>query len=117
VKIGFALPVSGSWHAPDNVRHVAQRAEQLGYHSLWTFQRLLSDVEGGWGEVYRSVHDPVVAAYVAALTERVRPAAVLNMPFFSPAIGKEAATPDVLSGGRLDLGLAPANRRYTRSAA
>jgi probable F420-dependent oxidoreductase len=108
VQIGFALPVAGSWATPDNVLHVATRAEQLGYHSLWTFQRLLSDVDGSWGEMYRSVDDPMITlGYAAAVTERVRlGVAVVNLPFVSPVLlAKQAATLDRLSRGRLDLGL------------
>lgn len=108
VKIGFALPVSGTWNTPDAIRRIALRAEELGYHSLWTFQRLLCDVDGTWGPMYRSVHDPIVTlGFAAAITQRIRlGVAVLNMPFFSPALlAKQAATLDVLSGGRLDLGL------------
>jgi probable F420-dependent oxidoreductase len=108
VKVGFALPVSGSWSTPENIAHVANRAESLGYHELWTFQRLLSAVDDSWGEVYRSVTDPLVTlGYAAALTSRIRlGAAVVNLPFVSPVLlAKQAATVDVLSGGRLDLGL------------
>jgi probable F420-dependent oxidoreductase len=108
VKIGFGLPVSGSWATPDTIAHVARRAEELGYHSLWTFQRLLSPVDGSWGEMYRAVHDPLVAlGYAAAITERVRlGVAVVNLPFVTPVLlAKQATTVDILSGGRLDLGL------------
>jgi probable F420-dependent oxidoreductase len=108
VEIGFAVPISGSWATPDNTLHVARRAEELGYHSLWTFQRLLSPVDGGWGEVYRSVQDPVVTlAFLAGHTERVRlGTAVVNLPFFSPVVlAKQLATLDVVSAGRLDVGL------------
>jgi probable F420-dependent oxidoreductase len=108
VDVGFALPTSGSWATPDNVEHIADRAEDLGYRSLWTFQRLLSPVDGGWGETYRSVADPTVTlGYVAALTRRVRlGVAVLNVPFVTPTLlAKQAATLDILSRGRLDLGL------------
>jgi probable F420-dependent oxidoreductase len=108
VKVGFALPVSGSWATPENVASIATRAEQLGYHSLWTFQRLLSPVGGAWGEQYRSVSDPLVTlGYAAALTSRVRlGVAVVNLPFVSPVLlAKQATTVDILSGGRLDLGL------------
>ncbi len=108
VKIGFALPVSGSWATPDTMVHVASRAEDLGYDSLWTFQRLLSDVEGRWGETYSSVQDPLVTlAYVAAVTRRIRlGVAVINVPFVTPTLlAKQTSTLDILSGGRLDLGL------------
>jgi probable F420-dependent oxidoreductase len=108
VKIGFALPVSGSWATPENVQHVARRAEELGYHSLWTFQRLLSPVDGSWGEMYRSVYDPLVTlGYAAAITTRARlGVAVVNAPFTTPVLlAKQTATLDRLSGGRLDLGI------------
>jgi probable F420-dependent oxidoreductase len=108
MRVGFALPVSGSWATTENVLYVARRAEELGYHSLWTFQRLLSDVDGGMGEPYRSVQDPLVTlAFAAAATERVRlGVAVVNMPFVTPVLlAKQATTLDVLSRGRLDLGL------------
>jgi len=41
MKLGVALPVAGAWGTPDNVIRIAQRAEALGYRSLWVFQRLL----------------------------------------------------------------------------
>jgi probable F420-dependent oxidoreductase len=86
----------------------AQRAEQLGYRSLWTFQRLLVPPGSQLGPVYQSVLDPMVSlGYLAAATSSVRlGVAVVNHPFVSPLLlAKQAATVDVLSGGRLDLGL------------
>ena len=106
--IGFGLPVSGAWADPEQVRRFAVRAEELGYHSLWTFQRLLVGADQPLDPVYRSVLDPLVAlAFAAAHTTRVRlGVAVVNLPFVSPTyLAKQAATLDVLSGGRLDLGL------------
>ena len=41
MKLGGALPVAGAWGTPDNAIRIAQRAEALGYHSLWVFHRLL----------------------------------------------------------------------------
>lgn len=111
MQIGFAAPQSGSWATPDNQLRLVRRAEELGYHSIWTFQRLLYPADprsSRWAEVYRSVHDPVVAlAYLAGHTTGVRLGlGVLNMPFFSPALlAKQLATLDVVSGGRLDVGL------------
>jgi probable F420-dependent oxidoreductase len=106
--LGFGLPVSGSWATPDNVSTVARRAEQLGYHSLWTFQRLLHPATGDWGPMYRSVADPVISlGYAAALTTTIRlGVAVVNAPFFSPILlAKQFSTLDVLSKGRLDAGV------------
>ncbi|MPZ25095.1 MAG: TIGR03619 family F420-dependent LLM class oxidoreductase [Micromonosporaceae bacterium] len=108
MKIGFGAPVSGSWATPENLAYVARRAEQLGYHSLWTYQRLLSPVDAGWGEIYRSVQDPLLPlAYAAAVTSRIRlGVAVVNLPFVSPVVlAKQLTTLDILSGGRLDAGL------------
>jgi probable F420-dependent oxidoreductase len=108
MKIGFGAPVSGSWATPDNLAFVARRAEELGYHSLWTYQRLLSPVDDAWGDVYRSVQDPLLPlAYAAAVTSRIRlGVAVLNLPFVAPVVlAKQLATLDVLSGGRVDAGL------------
>jgi probable F420-dependent oxidoreductase len=108
LRLGFGLPVSGSWATAANLATVARRAEELGYDSLWAFQRLLHPAEGDWGPMYRAVQDPIVTlAHVAALTERPRlGVAVVNAPFYSPILlAKQLSTLDELSGGRLDAGL------------
>jgi probable F420-dependent oxidoreductase len=100
--------VSGSWASPENMASVARRAEELGYASLWTFQRVLSPVDASWGEQYRSVHDPLMAmAYLASLTSRIRlGVAVVNLPFYAPVVlAKQLSTLDLLCQGRLDVGL------------
>jgi probable F420-dependent oxidoreductase len=108
LTLGFGLPVSGSWATADNVVDIARRAEQAGYESLWTFQRLLHPADGEWGPMYHSVTDPLITlGFVAALTERARLAvAIINAPFVSPILlAKQLTTLDLLSGGRLDAGL------------
>jgi probable F420-dependent oxidoreductase len=108
MRIGFGAPVAGAWATPLYLGSFAQRAEALGYASLWSFQRLLVPEGSGMEPVYRSVLDPMVAlGYLAARTSRIRlGVAVVNLPFVSPAVlAKQATTVDVLSGGRLDLGL------------
>jgi len=107
VQLGFAVPVSGSWATPANQVAIARRAEERGYHSVWTLQRLVNPASSP-DETYRNVPDPLITlAYLAAQTSRVRlGVAVLNMPFFSPALlAKQATTLDHVSAGRLDLGL------------
>jgi probable F420-dependent oxidoreductase len=108
MRIGFGLPVSGAWSGPENIARFARQAEDLGYQSLWSFQRLLVGADQELDPVYRSVLDPLVAlAFAAAHTTRVRlGVAVVNFPFVPPVdLAKQAATLDVLSGGRFDLGL------------
>jgi probable F420-dependent oxidoreductase len=108
MKIGFGAPVSGAWATPQNLAAFAIRAENAGYASLWSFQRLLIPEGSGMEPVYQSVLDPMSAlSYAAAVTSRIRlGVAVLNLPFVSPAyLAKQAATLDVLSAGRHDLGL------------
>jgi probable F420-dependent oxidoreductase len=111
MQIGFGAPVSGSWATPANQVEIAQRAEALGYSSLWTFSRILYP---DWPEeqqlapVYRSVHDPlIVAAFLAGVTSRVRLGlAVVNLPFYAPLVLAKALTSiDIVSNGRLDAGL------------
>jgi probable F420-dependent oxidoreductase len=108
MRIGFGAPVAGAWATPLYLGSFAERAEALGYASLWSFQRLLVPEGSGMEPVYRSVLDPMVAlGFLAARTSRIRlGVAVINLPFASPAVlAKQATTVDVLSGGRLDLGL------------
>jgi probable F420-dependent oxidoreductase len=132
VELGFGLPVCGAWATPANALAVARRAEELGYASLWTIQRLIYAHEprteyygapgGPWPDYFHSVLDPVVAmSYVAAGTRRIRlGSAVLNTPFTNPVLfAKQLATLDVLSGGRLEagVGLGWARDEYTATGA
>jgi probable F420-dependent oxidoreductase len=110
ILIGFGAPVSGAWATPQNIATFAARADQLGYASLWSFQRLIipEDKRTTMEPVYHSVLDPMATlAYAAAVTTRIRlGVAVINAPFVSPAyLAKQAASLDVLSAGRHDLGL------------
>lgn len=108
MRIGFAAPTSGSWATPGILKELCGRADELGFASLWTFQRLLYPAGTQIGEAYHSVLDPLVSlAYLAACTERARlGVAIVNFPFVSPILlAKQAAAVDVLSDGRLLLGL------------
>jgi probable F420-dependent oxidoreductase len=110
IQVGFGAPVSGAWATPQNLAAFAQRAEQAGYASLWSFQRLLipAGMATTMEPVYHRVLDPMaVLAYAAAVTSRIRlGVAVINAPFVSPGyLAKQAASLDVLSQGRHDLGL------------
>ncbi len=118
MKLGFSLPTAGAWATPENQLHIARRAEALGYHSLWVFQRLLYALEPKnpyppapgptWPKPFQRVADPIVTlAYVAGATARIRlGTSVLIMPYYTPIlVAKQLATLDIVSGGRLDVGL------------
>ncbi len=112
MDLGFAVPVSGAWATTANCLEVAAMAEDLGYRSLWTFQRLLAPVEADGSHrlepQYRSVMDPLaVLAFLAGRTVGTRlGVAVVNAPYYSPILlSKLLTTIDHLSGGRLDVGI------------
>jgi len=108
MRIGFAAPTCGSWATPAAITEICSRADELGFASLWTFQRLLFPQGTGLSETYHSVLDPMVSlGFLAACTSRARlGVAVVNLPFIAPIVlAKQAAAVDVLSDGRLTLGL------------
>jgi probable F420-dependent oxidoreductase len=115
MRIGLALPhydfssPDGSSVTWDSVAGWARRAEALGYDSAWISDHyFLSLVRyGGPDEPYGSPEAMTALAALAAVTDRIRLGAlVLAAGFRHPALlAKEAVTVDLLSGGRLDLGL------------
>ena len=118
MQLSVSLPMAGAWATPVNTLRVAQRAEALGYGSVWTISRLLYALEPRndypaapgepWPAPFRSVADSIVAlAFVASATETIRLATgVINPLFYSPVmLAKQLATLDVLSEGRLTVGV------------
>jgi probable F420-dependent oxidoreductase len=118
VRLGYFLPQMGPAAGPDALIQVAQRAEAVGYDSLWVTERTLFPIEpsvpyvasadGSLPDVYRDVLDPLTAlAFVAAATERVAIGpSVLNLPWYNPTLlGRSLTTLDVISKGRLKVGL------------
>ena len=118
MKLGVGLPMAGAWATPQNQLRVARAAEDLGYHSLWVFQRLLYAMKPQndypplpgqpWPKPFERVMDPLISlAFVAAVTSRIRlGTSVLIMPYYTPVmLAKQLATLDIVSRGRLDVGL------------
>lgn len=118
MKIGFALPNVGSLSTPEAVAKVAQRAEALGYDSLWTIERLLWPVkpqtpypatpDGSLPEVYKHVLDPLeTLTFAAAHTKTIGlGTSVLDIPYHNPVmLARRLTTLDQLSNGRLRVGL------------
>jgi probable F420-dependent oxidoreductase len=105
--LGFGLPVSGSWATPGAMIHLARLAEELGYVSLWTFQRVLQPLADDT-PAYAAVHDAVLPlAHVASHTTRIGlGTATVCAPFSPPALlAKAMTTLDHLASGRLTVGV------------
>src|SRR5262245_2954120 len=117
MRLGFALPQVGPVAGPDALVTVAQRAEALGFDSLWVLDRMLYPVnprtpypaarDGVLPDLYKRVLDPLeTLTFVAAHTRRVAlGTSVLNIPWYPPVLlARRLTTLDVLSGGRLRVG-------------
>lgn len=87
----------------------AKRAEELGFDSVWVSDHFfLSIARYGGGDERHGTPEPLAAlAGLAEVTDRVRLGTlVLCSSFRHPAlVAKAATTIDLLSGGRLDLGV------------
>jgi probable F420-dependent oxidoreductase len=113
MRLGFVLPQIGPWAGADSIGRVAKRAEELGFDSAWTTERLLFPLEptapypvadGRIPDVYRTTLDPLDSlTFVAGQTSRLRlGVSVLNLPWYNPVLlARRLTTLDVLSGGRL----------------
>ncbi|MCS5720976.1 LLM class flavin-dependent oxidoreductase [Herbiconiux sp. CPCC 203407] len=91
----FITPVNAP---PESAVHLAELAESLGF-DLVTFQD--HPYQPGFHDTW------TLLTWIAARTERVHLAPnVLNLPLRQPAVlARSAASLDLLSGGRFDLGL------------
>ncbi len=118
MKVGFGLPQMGPAASLDAVVKAAQRAEELGYDSVWVVERLLYPLkpqtpypatpDGSLPDIYKRVLDPLATlTFLAAKTSRVGlGTSVLDMPYYNPVmLARQLTTLDVLSQGRLRLGL------------
>jgi probable F420-dependent oxidoreductase len=109
IPFGVSLP----HRSPDaigmeEVRHVAQRAEALGFRDLWVTENTLDHV---------NCFDPVVVlTYAAAVTTRIRVGcSVVVLAVHSPnLVAHQWATLDYVSGGRAILAVGLGREHHYR---
>jgi len=101
IDVGLYLPQVAV--TPDGLLERARVAERCGFHSLWLYDHLYSP-----GQPDRdSLEAWTAATYVLARTEHLRVGhLVLDNNFRHPALlAKMVATLDVISGGRVEVGI------------
>jgi probable F420-dependent oxidoreductase len=120
ISFGVRLPVSGPLAGLKGVEEAAKAAEKLGYDSVWVHDHVLWNrkthehhISSGSADALKDRADPVflesltVLSYLSALTRRIKlGVACMVMPCRNPVyLAKQAANIDLLSNGRLILGV------------
>ncbi|MFI6596014.1 TIGR03619 family F420-dependent LLM class oxidoreductase [Nonomuraea sp. NPDC050536] len=117
MRMGLAVPQYGAFADPRLSAEVATAAEDLGFDSLWVGDRLLtptaprSPYPGGDGTIppeHQVFLDPLTILTVAAtVTRRARLSFSTLNAFWQPPVvlARSLTTLDIVSGGRLDVGL------------
>jgi len=115
MQIGVVYPQTELRGDPAAVRQIGRAVEQLGFDHLLAYDHVLGAVHadrtrqltGPYTE-HDPFHDPfVMFAYLAGITERIQFATgILVLPQRQTAlVARQAADLDLLSGGRLRLGV------------
>lgn len=114
MRYGVVFPQTEIGKDPSAIRDFAQAAEELGYHHLLAYDHVVGANPAsrpGWRPPYTykdMFHEPfVLFGYLAGLTKRIElVTGVIILPQRQTVlVAKQAAALDVLSGGRLRLGI------------
>jgi probable F420-dependent oxidoreductase len=114
MRIGVIFPQTEIGNDPAVIRDFAQTAEDLGYSHVLVYDHVLGanpERPGGWSGPYTYLtpfHEVfVLLAYLAGVTQHLElVTGILILPQRQTAlVAKQAASLDVLSGGRLRLGV------------
>jgi probable F420-dependent oxidoreductase len=106
VHFGVILPNYGEGSSPDGIRRVAEAAEELGFHSVWTTEHIVVGPEGV--DPYGRVYDPLVTlGWIAGWTERIElGTSIIILPLHDPFhVAKQTATLQQLADRRVTLGV------------
>ncbi|HJW83235.1 MAG TPA: LLM class F420-dependent oxidoreductase [Anaerolineae bacterium] len=114
MKIGVVFPQTEFGNDPTAIRDYAQTAEESGFTHIVAYDHVLGanpNRPGGWQGPYThesAFHEPfVLFSFMAAVTKTIQfvPGVIIVPQRQTALIAKQAATLDVLSGGRLRLGI------------
>lgn len=114
MRYGAVFPQTEIGDDPGAVRAYAQAVEEMGYEYLLAYDHVLgadTSVRSNWTGPYSAetnFHEPfVLFGYLAGITQRIElVTGIIILPQRQTAlVAKQAAEVDVLSGGRLRLGI------------
>ena len=114
MQVGISIHTTEIGNDPVAIRDFVQAAEDMGYEHLTLIDHVIQSgqpVADDWRSFYtrdNAFHEPLIFyAYVAALTKSIELAtAILILPQRQTAlVAKQCAELDLLSGGRLRLGV------------
>lgn len=113
MQIGVVFPQTEIGTEPGAIRAYGTRVEELGYRHILVYDHVLgadTSVHEGWRGPYdldTAFHEPfVLFGYLAAITSVELVSGIVILPQRQTAlVAKQAAEVDVLSGGRLRLGI------------
>jgi probable F420-dependent oxidoreductase len=106
MDFGLVLPNSRAGSSAEGIEAAAEAAERLGYTSVWSTDHVAIDRK--YSDEYGRIFDAILTmAHVGARTTRVRIGISVVVVPMRPAVvvAKELATLDVLSRGRLTVGV------------
>jgi probable F420-dependent oxidoreductase len=114
MRLGAGFPTLDLGGDPEVIRHWATSVEALGFHHILAYEHVVGfdgkEHNSAFGplDAHSQFHEPfVLFGFLAAITRRVELATgVMVLPQRQTAlVAKQAAEVDVLSGGRLRLGI------------
>ena len=106
MKFGYILPNYGDKITPQELLEISVACEEAGYDSVWATDHVILPRE--LKEPYGQLIEPMtVLAFIASRCDRLRVGtSILILPQRNPVlVAKQAAALDVLSKGRLILGV------------
>ena len=114
MRIGVVFPQTEFGNDPSAIRDYAQAAQGLGFTHMVAYDHVLGANPvrpGGWTGPYThesAFHEPfVLFTFMAAVTQKLEfcPGVIILPQRQTALVAKQAATLDILSGGRLRLGV------------
>lgn len=112
MRFGLILPTMGSRSTPGEVDSAAATVKELGWSSVWATDHMLV-APGEEAASYGSILEAITTlAWVAGRHETLRIGTSVVIPAMrdAPQLAKELATLDVLSDGRLIVGVGVGDR-------